>query len=167
MTDGIIRGWARLKGLFDRVLGGIGSAFETLHERIKKPIEDLKWALDKADEAGRAIEGFMSRATGAGRPSGGTTAPGWADVIAPPTAELQSGLAGGTAGIRVQGNADAEAYGEGFSEGMGIRSPSRVMMGFGRFMAGASGSASRMASRSSRAPATGSGSPWPAASCPI
>lgn len=125
MTDQILRGWDNLKAAFDRILDGIGAAFEAAWDRIKPVIDAMKWV----NESWKGISGV-----GGGRE--GTTAPEGADVIAPPapSGDMRDGLAGGTAGIRVQGITDAQAYGDGFREGMGIRSPSRVMAQLGTYM---------------------------------
>lgn len=131
---GIRDAWNGLDTFFGTLLGEVGSAFEALDERIKAPIERIKSALDWAERAGQATQGIMNRVTGAGAPSGGTTAPAGSDVIVPPTGDMQSGLAGGTAGIRVQGVTDAEAYGDGFKEGMGIQSPSKKMIEYGEYI---------------------------------
>ncbi|WP_052714507.1 phage tail tape measure protein [Paracoccus sp. S4493] len=133
-ADGIKTAWNGLDGFFTTLFDGVGAAFERLDERIRAPIEKIKAALDLADRAGRWVESGLNRVTGAGAPSGGTTAPAGADVIVPPTADMQTGLAGGTAGIRVQGVTDADAYGEGFRSGMGIQSPSRRMIEYGEYM---------------------------------
>ncbi|WP_219831103.1 phage tail tape measure protein [Paracoccus bogoriensis] len=130
MTENIERGWQRLSGALDSILSTIGSAFDSLMDRIRPVIDALKWVWDNASELGGRLRNI-------GRRDNGTVAPEGFDVIAPPapTADMRQGLAGGTAGIRVQGIEDANAYGQGFSTGMGIRSPSRVMMGYGRFIA--------------------------------
>lgn len=132
--EGIRDAWNGLDTFFGTLLGEVGSAFEALDERIKAPIERIRSALDWAERAGQATQGIMNRVTGAGAPSGGTTAPAGSDVIVPPTGDMQSGLAGGTAGIRVQGVTDAEAYGDGFKEGMGIQSPSKKMIEYGEYI---------------------------------
>ena len=132
--QGIRDAWNGLDTFFSTLLGEVGSAFEALDERIKAPIERIRSALDWAERAGQATQGIMNRVTGAGAPSGGTTAPAGSDVIVPPTGDMQSGLAGGTAGIRVQGVTDAEAYGDGFKEGMGIQSPSKKMIEYGEYI---------------------------------
>ncbi|MFN3314601.1 MAG: hypothetical protein ACK46Q_14205 [Hyphomonas sp.] len=133
MTEGIETGWQRLQTVFDTVLSAISTAFSTAW-RVIEPIYDaLNWVWDHAAELG-------SRISGLGGGSTGTTAPDWADVIAPPvapaapTGDMQRGLAGGTAGIRVQGASDADAYGTGFEDAMGIRSPSKRMIAYGAFM---------------------------------
>jgi TP901 family phage tail tape measure protein len=130
MTEAIERGWQRLKGVFDTVMNGISSAFTTAWSVIEPIYNALKWVWDNASELGNRIRGI--------RPEGnGTTAPDWADVVPPPapTEEMRQGLSQGTAGIRVQGITDGEAYNGGFREGMGIKSPSRVMMENGRHIA--------------------------------
>ena len=133
-SAGIRTAWEGLDSFFSTLFDGVAVAFENLDERIKAPIERIKGALDLADRAGRLVERGMSRVTGAGAPERGTTAPAGADVIAPPTGDLRSGLATGTAGMRDQGAADGASYSDGFATEMGIRSPSRRMIEFGQYM---------------------------------
>ncbi|MCG6111329.1 MAG: phage tail tape measure protein [Paracoccus sp.] len=146
-VSGLKAAWSGLDTFFDNLLGGVSAAFETMDERIKAPIQRIKDALDLADRAGRAVERGLSRVTGGGAPSGGTTAPAGADVIAPPAPGGMNSLgrdtaAGFTQGIRsgtgaaYDAGADlGAASGAGLTDEMGIRSPSRVMIEYGQYMA--------------------------------
>ncbi|MFN3315127.1 MAG: hypothetical protein ACK46Q_16960, partial [Hyphomonas sp.] len=127
MTEGIERGWQRLQSVFDTVMSGIGDAFSAAWQVIEPIYTALKWVWDNAADLGSRIRGL-------GGGGNGTTAPDGFDVIAPPTGEMRDGLAGGTAGIRVQGISDADSYGEGFEQGMGIQSPSRRMIEYGEYI---------------------------------
>lgn len=124
ITEDVERGWQRVQVTLESVLGAIATAFEAAWERIRPVVENLS-----------AFNDAWKNISGIGPGSGGTTAPASADVIAPPTGDMRDGLAGGTAGIRVQGVTDADAYGEGFEQGMGIRSPSKRMIEYGEYIA--------------------------------
>ena len=99
-------------------------------ERIRPVIDALKWVWDNATELG-------SRLRNIGRRDNGTVAPDWADVIPPPLPldDVREGLSQGTERMGNQGEADADSYIERFRRRFGINSPSRVMMGYGRFIA--------------------------------
>ncbi|RJE81275.1 phage tail tape measure protein [Paracoccus sp. JM45] len=126
MTDNILKGWQNVKAMFDTVLSGITAAFTGAWEKIAPIVTKLSSAFDRlnASRDGPISSGYdPSTDTG----DAGLILPGAGGHIA-------QGLAGGTAGMRTQGVTDATEYGEGFREGMGIRSPSRVMIEIGEYM---------------------------------
>lgn len=130
-SETIQAAWGYLGPFFSGLFEGISNNFQTWVANIKAPFQEIINMLDAVDRAGRSVEQFMGRFTGAGPGLEGTTAPAGADVIVPPTEELRQGLAGGTAGIRVQGITDGQAYQDGFAEVNGIQSPSKVFHRFG------------------------------------
>ena len=126
MTDNILKGWQNVKAMFDTVLSGITAAFTGAWEKIEPIVTKLSSAFDRlnASRDGPISSGYDP-----------STDPGDAGLILPGAGgHIAEGLAGGTAGIRAQGVTDATEYGEGFREGMGIRSPSRVMIEIGEYM---------------------------------
>lgn len=130
-SETIQAAWGYLGPFFTGLFDGISNNFQTWVANIKAPFQEIINMLDAVDRAGRSVEQFMGRFTGAGPGLEGTNAPAGADVIVPPTEELRQGLAGGTAGIRVQGITDGQAYQDGFAEVNGIQSPSKVFHRFG------------------------------------
>lgn len=129
-VEGLKQAWEGLDTFFRTLLGGVVAAFEWAWEKIE-PI------VDKMADAQSRINQTLNRVTGASRDgqiSSGhdpSADPGDAGLMLPP---IPDGLAAGTSGIRDQGVTDAEAYGEGWREGMGIQSPSRVMMEIGQYI---------------------------------
>ena len=132
-SAGLQRSWEGLQLFFETLWDGVVAAFRWAKEQIQ-PI------IDWFDEAVGRIDRGLNRITGANKDgpissgpyTGGATGP-----VLPGTSvpfDMQRGLQAGTAGIRDQGVTDAEAYGDGFREGMGIRSPSRVMIEIGEYL---------------------------------
>ncbi|WP_166461787.1 phage tail tape measure protein [Paracoccus alkanivorans] len=133
LTDEITAAWRMVQTVLEAVLDAVAAKFQSAWNTIKPIIDKLKSGYDQANQ-------FLNRATGAnkGPISSGydpSTDPGDAGLMLPPTSgHMVEGLAAGTSGAADQGRADAEAYSEGWREGMGIRSPSRVMQEIGQYI---------------------------------
>lgn len=125
ITEDIERGWQRVATAVDASLRAIVASFEWAWEKIGPVISKLTTAWDRlnASRDGPISSGYDP-----------ATDPGDAGLILPPTPEIQQGLAGGTAGIRVQGATDGAAYREGFRDDMGIQSPARRMIEYGEYI---------------------------------
>ncbi|SEN90745.1 phage tail tape measure protein, TP901 family, core region [Paracoccus alcaliphilus] len=128
-VEGLKQAWGGLQQYFQTLWDGIVGVFLWAKEQIQPVI-------DWFDEAVNRIDRGYNRISGAAKgpiSSGGDTSPPGADVIVPPQ-PLADGLAAGTSAIGQQGKDDAAAYEGGWREGMGIRSPSRVMMEIGQYI---------------------------------
>ena len=128
-VEGLKQAWGGLQQFFQTLWDGIVGVFLWAKEQIQPVI-------DWFDEAVNRIDRGYNRISGAAKgpiSSGGDTSPPGADVIVPPQ-PLVDGLAAGTSAIGQQGKDDAAAYEGGWREGMGIRSPSRVMMEIGQYI---------------------------------
>lgn len=131
MTDQIINGWNNVRAAFDTVMSGISSAFSAAWSVIEPIYTALKWVWDNAAELGGKISSLSS---GAAQADGNNRAGNGRIDLAPIGRDVAAGLAQGSAAIADQGAADGGGYIAGFARALGIRSPSRVMMEFGRFM---------------------------------
>ncbi|TJZ86160.1 phage tail tape measure protein [Paracoccus hibiscisoli] len=126
MTDAILRGWDRLKAGFDRILSGIGAAFDAAWTIIKPVVDALAWVRDNAASAMDALPN---------QPSDGNNRAGNGRIdFAPTGRDVAAGLSSGTSAIGDQGDTDADSYLARFRKRFGIQSPSRVMIEYGQYM---------------------------------
>ena len=132
-SAGLQRSWEGLQLFFETLWEGVVAAFKWAKEQIQPIIDWFDEAVDRIDRGLNRITGANKDGPISSGPyTGGATGP-----VLPGTSvpfDMQRGLQAGTAGIRAQGVTDAEAYGDGFREGMGIRSPSRVMIEIGEYL---------------------------------
>jgi len=139
-SAGLQRSWEGLQLFFETLWDGVVAAFQGAWEKIEEIVGWIKDEVAFLDDPDSTLNRFLNRFTGANKDgpissgpyTGGATGP-----VLPGTSvpfDMQRGLQDGTADIRAQGVTDAEAYGDGFREGMGIRSPSRVMIEIGEYL---------------------------------
>lgn len=132
-SAGLQRSWEGLQLFFETLWEGVVAAFRWAKEQIQPIIDWFDEAVDRIDRGLNRITGANKDGPiSSGAYTGGATGPVLPGTSVP--MDMQRGLQAGTAGIRAQGVTDAEAYGDGFREGMGIRSPSRVMIEIGEYL---------------------------------
>lgn len=129
MVDGIKQAWSGLQEFFQTLWDGITGVFTAAWEKIKPIVDALASGIE-------AMKGVRDGPISSGPYTGGATGPvlPGTDTYFDERGNLTNGLRAGTSGIGKQGTVDAKDYAQDFRDGMGIKSPSRVMMEIGGYL---------------------------------
>lgn len=129
MVSGIKQAWTGLDTFFQTLWDGIVGVFTAAWDKIKPIVNSLATAVD-------AMKGVRDGPISIGPDPSGSTGPilPGTDTYYDERGNLTNGLRAGTSGIGKQGTVDAKDYAQDFRDGMGIKSPSRVMMEIGGYL---------------------------------
>ena len=129
MVRGIKQAWTGLDTFFQTLWDGIVGVFTAAWGKIRPIVDTLTSAVD-------AMKGVRDGPISIGPDPSGSTGPilPGTDTYYDERGNLTNGLRAGTSGIGKQGTVDAKDYAQDFRDGMGIKSPSRVMMEIGGYL---------------------------------